>query len=289
MALSKDYTLNIASSLIRDLADVVLEKEIQPDTIKAIINKNTLDIATELNGAAVPDYGTVATVSDAASSVLSSYVTGASYTSGSKSISDTAHGLTSTSVGKRIVYWISSSKVCVTWIVSITDVDNFTVYHDLAATGTINYAVFSSHSAANIDVSALRIDKVIKLVDSIGGLVSESKDFDFENLAAMDNRVEDLEYYLWGETLFLFKGANVTAWGTLTLYYYRFPVPVAENTDYIDMKDKYIPLLIDKCKMEVYEKSKMLPPKELQQSVESKMGLIVKADAGKNATIQARK
>ncbi len=291
MALSKNYTHKNISSLVRDLANEVAPDKIQPDTITAIINKNTLDIAEQLNGASAPDYGTTGTITDAASSVLASYVTGASYTSGTKNILKTTHTLTSADVGKRVAYWIASSKICVTEIVSIVDANNFTVLHDLAVTGsgTINYAVFSAHSTTNVDVSGLKIDKIIKIKDSISGLVSERKDLEFENLSTIDTFENSVFFNHFGETLFLFKGSGVTIWGTLTLYYYRLPTAVSADGDYIDMRDKYIPLLIDKCKLEVYERGSFAPPKELSLSVENRVQAIRKANTEKSATIMQRK
>jgi len=290
MSLSKLYTLSTVDSLVRALANEIVPNKIQPPTIKAIINKNTLDIAEQLNGASAPDYGTTGTITDVASSVLSSYIKGSSYTSGTKNILESSHGLTSADVGKRIVYWINNSNISITEIVSIVDTNNFTVLHDLAVTGsgTINYAVFSAHSTTNVDISSLKIDRIIKVTDSINGLVSERNDLDFENLS-IDTYKNSVLYNHFGETLYLFKGQSVTSWATLTLYYYRLPTLVSSDSDYIDMRDKHIPLLIDKCKLEVYEISKLAPPKELSLTVENRIQAIRNADAGKSATIQQKK
>lgn len=295
MALSKTYTLTKLRSLIRELADQITPSKIQNSTILEIINKNTLDIAEQLNGASAPDYGTTAVVSDGASSFLSTVVQGASYNATTGVVTDTGHGLTSTDIGKRFVIWDDGdpiTNIVVTEITGITDVDNFTTRIISGAQNILSpagdYAVFSAHSAANIDLSSLRVDKIIKLVDSTHGLVVEAKDLAFENLSGIDMYDSSVFYNWFGETLFLFKGADVSAWGTLSLYYYRLPVLLSADGDYVDLRDKYVPLLIDKCKLEVYERGELAPPKELQQSVENKVQAIRELNEAKTAKIMQR-
>ena len=299
MALSKRYTLAILRSLVRDLADEVAPNKIQDDAIREIINKNVLGIAEQLNGASAPDYGTTQVISDAASSYAVSLIsTGAGYAYATRTITTVAlHALTSADIGKRIVFFDQTTdpagKVAIAQIESITSTYAFVV---TAANGVADitspncdYAVFSAHSTANVDLSALRIDKVIKVVDATNGLVSERKDLAFENLSNISHLTNSVFYNLFGETLFLAKGSDVSAWGTLTLYYYRIPVLVSADSDYIDLKDKYMDLLIDKCYLDVYAKGKSAPPQSVMDNVRSATAQIRGTNAEKEAKIMQQK
>lgn len=295
MALSKEFTLSTLRSLIRDLADEIEVSNLQDETIRQIINKNTLDIAEQLNGASAPDYGTKTTVSDAAASYSATVRQGAGYTSSTKTIASTSHGLTSADVGKRIVFWDDGdpiTKVGIAEIVSIVDDDSFTVSVATGADITspaCDYAVFSAHSGTSIDLSSLKIDKIIKLVDSTNGPVAAAKDDAFDNLANNDMYDNSVMYNYFGETLYLFKGADVSAWGTLSLYYYRLPTLLSADGDYVDLRDKYVPLLIDKCYLEVYTRGKKGAPQTVVDNVKNATAFIRGANTEKEAKIMERK
>lgn len=297
MALSKTYTLSKIRSLIRDLADEISPNKLQDSTILEIINKNTLDIAEQLNGASAPDYGTTTTISDAASSVAAGYDNTplGSYANSTRTITNTGHGLTAADIGKRIMYGHlpdTPGSWCISEIESITNANSFVVKHAIGtdiAGGELYYAVFSRHSTSNVDISSLRVDKIIKIKDSNNGLVAEKKDLAFENLANIDMYDNSVFYNLFGETLFLFKGGSVNAWGTLTLYYYRLPVLLSADGDYVDLRDKYVPLLIDKCYLEVYSRGKQQPPQSILNNVQNATQQIRGANADKEATILSRK
>lgn len=286
--LSKSYQYSSIESLLRVLTHQIALDKIVSKTLMKIVNKNTLDIAEMLNGATAPDYGSVQVLGDAAIN-YGADVSGGTFDTATKTITKTTHGLTSADIGKRIVIHFTSPVTvnAISTIVSITNANVFVINDAFSAYTTCSYTVLSAHTGTNLDVSSLKIDKIIKLSDSINKLVSSAPDLNFENLS-VDDYSESLFYNHFGETLFLFKGSDIPAWGTLTLSYYRLPVLVTAVTDYIDMKDKHIPLLIDKCKLELYELANILPPKELSQSVESKTNLIRSANDSKLQTIMGK-
>lgn len=297
MALSKHYTLTKLRSLVRDLADEVAPNKIQDDTIKEIINKNTLDIAEQLNGASAPDYGTTVTISDAASSYSATVIQSAGYTFSTRTIAKTSHGYTAADIGKRIVFWDASAdpiaKIAIAEIESITDENNFVVTSSNNSTNitapSCDFVVFSAHSASNCSLTGLKIDKIIKVVDAVNGLVAEKKDLAFENLANIDMYDNSVFYNLFGETIYLFKGSSVSAWGELTLYYYRLPTLLSADGDYVDLRDKYVPLLIDKCYLDVYARGKEAPPQNLIGRVEAATANIRNTNLQKEATLKDRK
>lgn len=292
MALSKNYQYTDIEPFLRVLVNEVTKEKIQDKTIMRIVNKNILDIAEMLNGATAPDYGTTAILSDVSSSVAA-VVTSAQYTNSSRTVIKASHGFTVSDIGKRVVLYNSAftTNMLIAEIESITDASKFVItkaYGGDIAAGQAAYAVFSAHSTTTLDVSSLKIDKIIKLTDSINGTVIPANDFDFDNLANTDEYENSVFYNHFGETLFLFKGSGVSAFGTLTLYYYRLPMLVSDASSGIDLKDKYIPLLIDKCKIDILELVNKIAPKELVQSVESKTQLIKNLNQEKESTIKSR-
>jgi len=299
LPLNKTHTLADVESMVRILANEIAPDKIQPDTIKDLTNKNQFNLCEMLNGALAPDYEDTAVLSDAASSYAASLIsTGAGYAYATRTITTVAlHALTSADIGKRIVFFDQTTdpagKVAIAQIESITSTYAFVV---TAANGVADitspncdYVVFSAHSTANVDLSALRIDKVIKVVDATNGLVSERKDLAFENLSNISHLTNSVFYNLFGETLFLSKGSNVSAWGTLTLYYYRIPVLVSVDGDFIDMRDKYMDLLIDKCYLDIYAIGKAAPPQSVMDNVRSATAQIRGTNAEKEAKIMQQK
>lgn len=292
MALSKSYTFSYLESFLRVLTAQVALDDIQSKTLMKIVNKNTLDIAEMLNGATAPDYGATQVLGDVGINYSETEVLADSYTNATKTVGKTAHGLTNADIGRRILLHTEIPGIAgISTIASVPTSSTFIIadtQHASLGSGALYYFVLSRHSGAHLDISTLKIDKIIKLVDGTNGLVGPQKDFPFENLANMDDYDKSIFYSHFGELLILFKGSGIPAWGTLTLYYYRLPTLVTEDADYIDMKDKYIPLLIDKCKLELYELANKLAPKELSQSVDSKTQLIRQMNEGKLQTISGK-
>lgn len=296
MALSKSYTLSIIESHLRVLVDEIAPSKILSDTIIAIVNKNTLDIAEMLNGASIPDYGSTSVLTDASANVATPIVTNSSYVNSTKRITDTNnHGLTSSDIGKRVPFYAAAGINTYIGVATVVSIISTTIFEiDVAigediTSGNLYYKVLSAHSAAFLNLSGLKVDKVVKVVDSVNGLLSERADLTFEGLANNNQMTRGVFYNHFGEYLYLYKGSNISSWGTLTVYYYRLPTLVTQTTDYIDMKDKYIPLLIDKCKVDIYELAKMSPPREITQSVEAKTQMIRQANADKQNALTDKK
>jgi len=276
MALSKIYTLKKVRSILQRWLNELDKSKLDPTMVDDLINLATIDTAEILNGAKIPDYGKTANLSDAASSLSTSIVTGATYTNSTRKVTKTTHGFTSASIGRRIAAWVSTTRIVVAEIESIVDVDNFITTKALGddAAGTLNYAVFSAHSGLNLDLSSLKMDKIEKLVDSINGEVLLTPSKHFDNLDGFDEKQSNIFYYQHGETIFLYQGTSVASIGTLTLHYYGYPALPASETDYLDIRDKYIPLVIAKAKNYLYEHLEMSVPKELLSQIDQKTASI---------------
>jgi len=289
--LSKNYTLEKVKSLIRDLANEVAPDKVQPQTLTEIIGKNLLDICEMLNGATQPDYESTTILGDSTTFYSTSVVSGGTYTNSTKTVTMSSHGLTTNDIGKRIILFdrVSFTRAGVTSIASIISTNAFTVTNAMGGDiGSLGYAVLSAQSTTSLDLSSLKIDKVVKLVDSVNGLVSPRKAFDFENLKGISHFSNSVFYYQGGETLYLWKGNNVLNWGTLTLHYYRLPNLPVNDSDYIDLKDKYIPLLIDKCKIEVYELGQQTPPNALSSNVDQRTQAIRQLNVEKETSLKQK-
>lgn len=261
MALSKDYTLAIFRGIV-----ILWQKELNisrldPDLVDDFINLAVNDAFEEKADAIMYDYGRTQNLNDSGSAFSENTSIAGSFTHSTKNIEDTGHGLTASDIGKRIIFGDAQTGsggtkyVTIGTIVSITDADNFVVSHSPGVdipwlggpTSVLFYAVLPAHSSLQLDLSALRIFRVRKLVDSVNGEVIPVFDArDFENLANYPQKQNKVYYYEHGEIIQLYQGDNVGSLGTLTLHYYGYPAIPATEDDYLDIKDNHMPLVIQK-------------------------------------------
>ena len=128
--------------------------------------------------------------------------------------------------------------------------------------------------AGMIDLSTYRIESITKLVDSINGECIKKDAHEIENISNVPQAASNIYYNNYGEQIFLKKGSSVASYGVLTLFYIRVPTKANADTDYIDLRDKYIDLLINQAKIMVYEQSSVSVPDSLMQSVKSNIAAI---------------
>jgi len=294
MSISKNYTLKKIKSLLRILTRQLGVKSLQDKEITSIVNYNLLDLAALLNGAQNPFYQDKTVLADAASSASTPVIASASYANATKRITHTGHGITSADIGKRIALLGDSGLAHYMGIGTVTAIISTSIFEVSFALGAdiainyLSYVVLPAHSSSFLDLSTLKIHKIVKLVDSINGEVAPAGDSDFEKLADFDEYSESVCYNHVGETLELFKGSDVASWGTLTLHYYRTPNLLSADTDYVDLKDDYIGLLIDKCKLVIYEIAKQAAPQDLSNSVLMKTKELIQSSANQVAGIEQR-
>lgn len=292
MPLSKIYTRAKVRSSVRELAKEVSEDKVQNPAIDEIINLNTLDLCEMLNGATQPDYGATSVLGDAATHYSTSIVvSGVTYTDATKTITKTGHGFTNADIGRRIILYDTdaSARCGISRIAGITSTSAFTIEHSMGGTFSIcTYAVLSRQSSTSLDLSSLKIDKLIKLVDSTNGLIPLKNAFEIENIANLIHNSTEAFAYHEGETIYLVKGSDVANWGTLTLHYYRLPTLPSADTDYIDLKDKYMRLLIDKCVIDVFALAKLEAPSQVVAGVEARTQAIRQLNTEKEASLRTK-
>lgn len=294
MALSKLYTRLKLRSLIRELSKEVSEDKVQDPAVNEITDLNTLDLCEMLNGATHPDYGRTVTLSDAAGSAGTPIISSAAYTNSTKRVTYIGHELTSAHIGKRIALFGDSGIANYMGIGTVAAIISSSIFEVSFALGadipssSLYYVVLPAHSAEFLDLSSLKLDKIIKLVDSTHGLVPLKPAFDIENIVNLSHNTTEVFGYHEGEYIYLKKGATAAAWGTLTLHYYRLPDLPVNDTDYIDVKDKHIRLLVDKCVIDVFALAKMEAPSQLRENVDNRTQAIRQANMDKEVLLRTK-
>jgi DNA-binding protein len=270
------YTMKMAVNTIILWLKKENQTELDPEFVKSIINLSTIDVAEIISGAGSDDYGKTVIISDAASSVSSLIVTGSSYTDATRTVTKTMHGLSVADAGKRISLWNGTSNAVIAEIVQVTDSANFIISKAFGEdiSNTVSYAVFSANSSTNVDLSIYPISQITKIVDSISNEVIKVGDREFDNLYRFDEKQNKLYWFKHGQALFLYKGANVVNFGTLIMFYNSYPQRVMEDTDYLDIRDMYVPLVIAKAKNYCLEHLGIEPPESLQNLIDSKTASI---------------
>lgn len=148
--------------------------------------------------------------------------------------------------------------------------------------------VTGSVSNNQLAITGIDYDKVIKVVDATNGLVPSKPDFAFENLSNITSYQNSVFHFQFGENLFFFKGTNIPSYGTISVYYYRQPTPVVTGSDYLDIRDKYIPLVLAKAKNYIYEQVGKQAPEALTALIENKTNEIRQLNMQENAIIRDR-
>lgn len=161
-----------------------------------------------------------------------------------------------------------------TCVLEISDLLAAASYPEYGA--TVGYVSYSS----TIDVSALRISKIVKVVDSVNGTVLPSSSVGFDNLVNRPQEQGNLHYYWFGQQILLYKPASISSYGILTIHYLRIPNKAVNDTDLIDVSDRFANLLVNKAKFLVYEILKQKPPEGLAANIDAKVEAILKASAG---------
>ncbi len=296
--LSKQWSIKKIKDFLRVFINELAPDKIQDLALDEIIFINLTDLVEMLNGASAPDYGVIENVNPVNSRVNLGirFVVANNYNSQTGIITKTNHGLTQSDVGKVILVqevserYGSNYRLGFSQIVEIINSNNFRINPTLGFETDILYLVFGKYEGTYIDLSSLSygVDKIIKLVDSINGLCVPVGDFEFQGLSSNTLKQNSVFYNHFGDRLLIYKGQNVATLGSMLLYYYRQPIRWTNDNDYIDLKDKYVSLLIAKCKNSIYEFLKMAPPEGLSNYIESKTQAIRQITLEENQLIQTK-
>ncbi|MHB8842354.1 MAG: phage adaptor protein [Candidatus Aquicultor sp.] len=143
-------------------------------------------------------------------------------------------------------------------------------------------------ASADISVDAgaakLRIDRITSISYTPKAALSSPQNaifvspLEFENLLDVNQKNKEVFYYLFGEKLFILNRyetiAFETDWGSLKVYYNRFPVKLTVDNDdrlgdTLDIRDSFVDLTLAKAKMYIYEELAKTPPESLASVIEA--------------------
>lgn len=127
-------------------------------------------------------------------------------------------------------------------------------------------------------ITSLNLMSVIKIVDSTNGFCTYEPLVKFEGLRLSPQNKENVSWTRHGETIDFYKG-NLAGYGTVKLHYNRYPSKATTGTDYLDIKDPYVKLALDKAKLHIHELIGSKPPATLEQSVNNTIIQMRKAHA----------
>lgn len=276
MPLSKNHTLVQIRGLLLLWMQELNISGLDPDLVNDFINLATMDVFADLKDTIYKLYGRSTNLADSGS-CYGEPVTGASFVSSTKTVTKTAHGLTGEDIGKRILFHgtdqYTTEYLAISNIVSILTENTFTILNTLFGNSTdLSYSVIPRHSELQLDLSDLRIFEIRKLNDDVNGEYVEVVDArDFENLYKYPQKQNKIYYYKNGEIVKLFKGSNVTAFGTILMDYFGYPDIPAAETDYLDIPDQHIGLVIQKAQNYIIshkQKSGLPIPVETKQNTQ---------------------
>jgi len=259
---SQRWTVLDVLSMARELAKTVDQQRIISQQGKYIYNLALSEIATLLNGASDPSYFTSAPLTPASTIVVDKSATWTNAAGPGSTIDLTfTGGLSGVGVGSLISgAVVNTSGVLIHTIVGRIMNINSNVASVYIIDGTIPtyselYRFYcniekDSTDLLSANIANINYDKIVALVHSVYGLcvnVFPSEFFSIQRQAFPHaSYVEDIIWCQSGNEILLRAGSKCTSGGTYTLYYHRQPTYPTnyDNTEYVDLADKWIPLLV---------------------------------------------
>lgn len=260
MALSKFYTKKKVRQIIELWMQQLNQELLNPDLVNDFIDMAVIEVFEDLDGGALEDYGRTVVISNQANNVKTGLLPKCEYINSTRKVTAlTAHGLTSSSIGNRVAIFevaddgSNAFNILISTIESITNTLTFVVKDALgldlpSSTTFVSYAVFSKFGDVSFNLSGIKWKMIRKISDSINGEVIRIKDSrTWENLADYPQYEKRVCWMQHGEDLFFFKGSQVSSYGILTAYIWGYPEISTDETDYLDIKDNFLPLVISKA------------------------------------------
>jgi len=273
--LSKKWTLADVLGIIRSELDQLAPDKIQTPQIIDILHLQLSEVAEMLNGAKFPDYGVTQVIAPVTAPTFSP-VTATSYDNTTKTVTKSAHGL---SAGQPLLYWDDGGKIMMGSVVSVPSSSTFTVDTAIGVTVTnFKYQAFTALSVDSVDISSYGLDTITKIKDSGVGLCTPKKIHEIDNLSEIPQTKANIFYAMFGDAVYFYKGSTVTNYGTMTMYYHRLPNKASLTTDYLDIKDKYVNVVIDKTRVALLGLLKLAVPETLSSTVNNTLMAIRAAD-----------
>jgi hypothetical protein len=260
---SQRWTVLDVLSMARELAKTVDQQRVISQQGKYIYNLALSEIASLLNGASDPSYFTSAPLAPASTIVIDKTATWSGSGGAGSTIDFTfTGGLSGIGVGSLIsgAVVFTSGGLVHTIVGRIMNINSNTASVYIVAGTVPSYSESYYYFHCNIEkdstgllsanIANINYDKIIALVHSTYGLcvnVSPNEFFSIQRQAFPHaSYVEDIIWCQSGNEILLRAGSKCTSGGTYTLYYHRQPTYPTnyDNTEYVDLADKWIPLLV---------------------------------------------
>jgi len=139
-----------------------------------------------------------------------------------------------------------------------------------------------------IDVKAIRIDKIVKIVDATNGLVVEKGAKEFEGAKLIDQNKKSIFWTRRGNNIDIWKGSSITSYGTLSLFYKTRPIEATADTTKLDISDDYMDIVITKAKILVYETLDKQVPQSLENNYQTLITGARNAAMGESAQVKTQ-
>ncbi len=243
--LSKDWTLARILGVLRITSNEIASDKLQDPELIDILHLAICDISELLGSSAYKDYGKRIKIffqiaQPTAEQVNDIWI--------------------DTDASNKQYYWNGSS-----WVANVN-----------AATLPANI----------IDLSNHRIGTIIKLVDDVlaattNGLCIEVDQKEFDGIYNIPQKQSNVYFTRFGERIYFYDGSALTARSapySMHLYYNRVPLYITATGDTVDIRDKYMKLVVDKAKIMIFENLHETAPESLTNTVNNSVNLIRQAN-----------
>jgi hypothetical protein len=286
---STRFTAFDVLSMSRELAKTVDQKRLVTEQGRYFYKLALSEIVTLLNSSVDPSYhvSTSLTVGSNMEMLTDSTIT---------AVNSTAKTITRSSgvfvVGSLIhvtLITVSTGAIAYQWAARITVGGATATYAVITGTDSTysaspqNVAVFVERSNVTnpliADISDIVYDRITSIEDSLVGQCIEVSPEVFSSLGRSDfvhqSYSDDIVWAQFGNSIRFRNGAKVTG-GTKTMWYQRQPnyPTLYDDTEYVDLADKWIPLLVKRIYTYILLQTEPDIPKNLAQEMQMDYQLI---------------
>ncbi|MBU0598992.1 hypothetical protein KKF61_08480 [Patescibacteria group bacterium] len=312
------WTVKDVLSAARELAKTVDQKRVLQEQGKYFYKLALSEIATLLNGASDPAYFTSTTLTVVSDIELLK-------DSDQGGIITAIEKLVNGGVGYRVTrstgIFVVGSLIHIVIVLNATGVEVHNLLGRIVSTGSAgalgNFEILSGSLAASgnlttqsfyvgviktvqpssVDISTISFDKIVAIFDSTYGECVYVTPTEFVSIGRADfqhkSYDDDIVWTQIGNSIYFRNGSKITAPATKTMWYQRQPAyPVLyDDTEYIDLADKWIPLLLKRIYTFLILQTENDIPKNLAQEMQmdyAQINAITTSEIGNKDKVQKR-
>lgn len=283
------WTVKDVLSMVREITDTVDQRKILTEQGRYFYNAALSEIVSLLNSSTDPAYFNAESISLTNSLLHSTYgFIGATLTGMSNQYGTMTITSTKPAAGAIVTIWSyrtsdGLSNLC---LARVTSVVGDTVYVSAIIGGvplipgsvydyaTVTWMDNPSNDTFNATTLAYNYDRIVSIWDSTYGQCVEVTLDQFYSIGRSDFQHKsydnDIIWTMAGNTIYFRNGAKITSPGTKTVIYQRQPryPTLYDDTEYPDIADKYIPLLVKRIYTYIILQKESDIPKNLAQEMQ---------------------